>query len=380
MRILHTEAGLHWGGQESRTLIECRWLNAHGHAAWAACNPDSEIFKRGLAMGAPVVPIPMRGSLDIAASFSLFQWVRERKIDVVHTHGSRDSWIAFPLHALGVPVIRSRHVTIPVRSGLVRSFIFRHGCRRIVATAHIIREALVQNNGVRPDKIDVVGEGIDLSEYHEHVDGTSFRREFNIPPDAPLVGIVGMMRGEKGHPLFVDAAIEVSKTHPNAHFVLVGEGVGGRRVERECRDKITAHFGPGAVGVSLGKRGATFCPILMTGYRQNVAEAIAALDILVAPSFAEARNRAIAEAFAMRKAVIASNVGGIPEVVRHEINGLLFPTGDLLSLANAIRRLLDDTPLRRRLADAGHATAQAELSLDKVMEQTLAVYQSVTNP
>ena len=117
MNILHTECGLNWGGQEYRTLIEAQWLNRHGHRAWIACDPRSEFFRRGNERGAPVVAVSMRSNVDLFGLSSLWKFCRWKKVDVIHTHGPKDSWLCFPLHLAGYPVVRSRHTTVPIKSG-----------------------------------------------------------------------------------------------------------------------------------------------------------------------------------------------------------------------------------------------------------------------
>jgi len=361
VNILHTECGLNWGGQEYRTLIEASWLNAHGHRAWIACDPRSEFLRRGHEKKARVIAIPMRTNVDVTGLSMIWKFCRAEKMDVIHAHGPKDSWMCLPLHLTGYPIVRSRHITVPIKPGFAHSLIYRHGCRRVIATAQIIRDTLVNVNRLDPAHVDVVGEGVDLQEYHPGIDGRHFRTEFDIPPDAPLVGIIAMMRGDKGHHFFLDAAFEVLKTHPHARFVLVGEGIGGRRVEHECRARIET--------ANEQKR------IIMTGYRWDIPQVIASLDMVVVASIeVEAQSRVVPQAFASKRAVVATRVGGIPELIIDGQNGLLVTPGDGSVIAAAIKRLIDDTELRDRLARAGLETARSRLSLDRMMEETLAVY------
>jgi glycosyltransferase involved in cell wall biosynthesis len=362
VNVLHTECGLNWGGQEYRTLIEAKWLNANGHRSWIACDPRSELFRRGQEQKAPVVPVSMRNNADLIGLRSLWKLCRTEKIEVIHTHGPKDSWMCLPLYLAGYTVVRSRHVTVPIKPGFQHSCIYRYGCRRVIATAEIIRETLVNINKIDPAKIDIVGEGVDLKEYSPEIDGKPFRQEFGIPHDAPLIGIIAMMRGDKGHHFFLDAAFEILKSHPQARFVMVGEGIGGRRVERECRTRI--------------ENAKEQSRIIMTGYRWDIPQIMAALDIVVLASIeVEAQSRIVPQAFATKRAIVASRVGGVPELVNDEGNGLLVVKGDGSAIARAVKRLIDDPQLRDRLAAGGYETAQSRLSLEKMMEETLRVYQ-----
>ena len=313
-----------------------------------------------------MVPVSMRMNADLAGVTSLWKFCRREKAEVIHTHGPKDSWMCLPLHGAGYAVVRSRHITVPIKPGRAHSFIYRHGCRRVIATADCIRETLVRVNRLDAARVDVVGEGVDLDEFRPDLDGQAFRDEFRIPRDTPLVGIIAMMRGDKGHRYFLDAALELLKTHPATRFVLVGEGIGGKRVERECRERIAA--------AKEEER------IVMTGYRWDVPRVMAALDIVVVASVeVEGQSRIVPQAFASHRAVIATRVGGLPELVRDGENGLLVAAGDGAAMAQAMRRLMDDRSLRQRLAEAGWRLARAELSLDRMMERTLAVYGKAIN-
>lgn len=362
MNVLHTECGLNWGGQEYRTLIEANWLNQNGHQAWVACDQRSEMYARGLGLSAAVVPVSMRNNADLFGLSKLLQLCQTHKIDIIHTHGPKDSWLCYPLHCMGFPVVRSRHVTVPIKPGFQHSYIYKRGCRRVIATAEIIRDTLRVVNRLDPERIDVVGEGVDFKEYHPGVDGSPFRREQNVPLDAPFIGNIGMMRGDKGQHFFLDAALEVLKKHPDARFIMVGEGIGGRRVEKELRARIQ----------QAGEQHR----ILMPGYRWDVPNIIAALDIVVIASIeVEAQSRIVPQTFASKRAMIATDVGGIPELLKNEVNGLLVERESGTALAKAIERLIENPSLRLRLAEKGYEFAQKELSLDRMMEKTLAVYE-----
>lgn len=364
MKILHVESSLNWGGQEYRTLAEARWLNRKGHRTLIACNPGSE-----LARVAPdlCLEVPMRASFNPSASLAIRRLCREHDIDVVHVHSPKDAWICYPLHLAGVPVVRSRQITSAVKKTWSRSFVYRRGCAKVVATAECIRRDLIARNGVHPTRIAVVGEGVDLDQFKPQNDGGPFRREHGIAPQAPLFGIVAMIRPEKGHRYFVEAARQVLKQRPDARFAIIGEGTGKRETENEIRTLVREHFGCEKTG-----------PVFMTGYRTDTPAVMSALDVLVVPSIAEAQSLVVPQAFGSRTAVIASNVGGLPELVRHEETGLLTAPGNIEELAAAMIRLAADSELRERLAANGHRFVHQHLSFDGKMREMLSIYDEVT--
>src|SRR5579884_974861 len=166
MKILHTECSPHWGGQEYRTVLEIAWLNQNGHQAWLACDPKSAIIPHAEELNIPVVKTSMRNSADFKGLSTLIHFCISEKIDVIHTHGNKDSWICSPLHFWGFPVVRSRHITTPLRRRFGSGWIYHYGCDRIIATASCIKTTLISTYGLAPQKIVVIGEGVDLQEYH----------------------------------------------------------------------------------------------------------------------------------------------------------------------------------------------------------------------
>jgi glycosyltransferase involved in cell wall biosynthesis len=364
MNILHIETGLNWGGQEFRTLEEIQWLNDHGHRAFLVCQPDSEIGGRAQSLKVPMLAVPVARGANPASLAKVVRLCRREKIDLVHAHSSTDSSISYPLYLMGWPVIRSQHVLPKQKNSFNRTFFHRFGCTRVIATADAVRDDLVARFRVRPAKIDVVGEGIDLSRFNPEADGKWFSQKLDVPVGMPLVGMVAMVRPKKGHVQFVNAAAIVLKNNPDVRFVMAGEANADTRVFQE---KLYRNI--------TGAR-ATHA-ISTPGYIDDVPGLMAAMDVVVVPSLSEAQSRVVPEAFAMRKPVIASRVGGLPELVQDGVTGLLVPPDDPPALAKAILRLLDDPALRQKLAHAGHQKACADLSFDRMMEKTLAVYRKV---
>lgn len=362
LRVLELESSKNWGGQEERIVREMEWLGRHGHKAVLACNAQSAIAARARTAGLDVRAIPMRMNFDVPGLLQLRALVRSERPDVIHAHSSKDAWLALWFHISGVPVVRSRHITLSPRMPLGRKLIYRHGCRRLIASAGFIAESMREAIGVPDDRVEVVGECVDTTEFRPG-DGGAIREEFGIAPDAPLFGIVAMLRGEKGHNTFVHAARDVLRTCPNARFLVVGESTKNNttklRIEELLRTEFSSFPAP---------------PVIMAGFRKDIPQIMRALDCLVVPSRREAQTLVIPQAFATGKPAIGSNVGGIPELIRDGTNGLLVPRDDIPALAAAMVRMASDPELRRRCGKAGYDLAQSELAVDIKMGQLVACY------
>jgi glycosyltransferase involved in cell wall biosynthesis len=360
LKVLMTDASPNWGGQQYRLVREAVWLRERGHEVVVVCGERSRLAQY-LERNAPEMPLEKVPSWGSPRTFlRLAAFVRRWRPDLVHMRSGLDStWGAF-FHLTGWPVVRSRHMTIPERVSLRDTVGYRAGCRRVIAAAHFIKRDLIDHVGVSDSRVDVVGEGANLEEFHPGLDGGGFRAEFEIPPRSPLFGVVAMMRPEKGQRTFINAAASVLKFVPDARFVIVGGG-GGAYVDK-LHEKIRRKFPQGS------------SPVKITGYREDVSRVMAALDVVVVPSLHDAQTIVIPEAFASGKPVIASRVGGIPELVIHEENGLLVQPGDNNALASAMLRLLENPVLRNELANAGLGLARRELSFEKKAELLLDAY------
>ena len=353
---------MNWGGQEERLLREIQWLNRHGHAAILACHKSSAIAQHAALAGIGYHHVPMRSNVDIVGFAKLISLVLREKPDLIHARSSKDSWFALWFHQAGIPVVRSRHITLSEEMPHGRKLIYRHGCRRLIASANFIADNMRNVIGFAPDRVDVIGECVDPEEFHPG-DGSEFRREFGIAPGVPLFAVVGMLRGEKGQMIFARAAREVLGQRPDARFAIVGGSAKSTSLEKNLKDFIAAEF-PGAAAP----------PIIMTGFRRDIPVVMRAIDCLVVPSTKDAQTLVIPQAFAAGKPVIATRVGGIPDLVRDGENGLLFPAKDHDALAAAMLKIADDPTMARRLGEAGYGLAQRELATDKKMGELLACY------
>jgi glycosyltransferase involved in cell wall biosynthesis len=357
VNILYIESSRSWGGQEYRTCLEINWLNAHGHQASLICNPDSQVHSKASELGTRLVTMPLRSRVDPFCTLRLWKFCRQNKIDLLKTYSSKDHWICLPLFVCGIPLSRARCITDPIGSAS-RAFVFKHGCSQIVADASVIKRQLVEQHGIDPAKIEVIGSAVDLVKFKPPRNRTKFRREIGVGDDTPLIGNVGMIRPDKGQLQLVKAAPLVFEKHPDARFVIVGQGTGILKRGINVRNAIDK--------AGLADK------IIMAGYRWDTPNVYAACDMIVIASLhTEASPIVLREAFASGRPVIATKVGDIPEIVRHRENGLLIEPGDTQALAAAIVEFISEPELAARCALNGFRYATEHFSFDKMMEEKL---------
>jgi glycosyltransferase involved in cell wall biosynthesis len=352
--ILHTEASLGRGGQEIRTVAETRWLIGHGWNALIACQPDSLLLREARAASVPVEPIRMRSATDVGALLRVRRLIRDRGVSLVHTHSSVDSWLgSLAAKSLLRPVVRSRHVSIPIRHTLVYRL-----ADRIITSGEAVR-ATVISAGIAPEKIVTVSAGVDTEQFHAGVSGKSVRDELGLG-GASVIGLVANIRGSKGHNVFLDAARTVLAAAPDTRFLIVGDGVGFDEVKGRVQR------------MGLESR------VILTGFRRDVPEVMAALDVLVLPSTrSEATSQVIPQALAVGTPVVGSDVGGIPELVRDGETGRLVPPGDSGALAQAMLASLREPERSRAMARTGQAMILSQYTFDAAMARTTDVYRAL---
>lgn len=352
--MLHLESSRGFGGQEIRILAEADWLRRRGWPVLIATVPHGRLLAAARARGLPAAPVAMRHALDLAAVLALRRLMRASRAGIVHTHSSVDSWLGtVAAGSLGLPVVRSRHVTIPVRRR--RAWVYRRA-DAVIASAEFVRRGLIAA-GVPAERIVTVPAGVDLDRFHPGVSGAAVRRELGLT--GPVVGLIADMRSSKGHRFFLEAARRLLARVPEVRFLVVGDGVLRDSVRRWVAD--------------LGLQEA----VTLTGFRHDVPEVMAALDVVAVPSVREAISQVLLQALALGRPVVTTTVGGNPEVVRDGETGRLVPPADPEALAAALADLLRSPAEAARLAAAGCRQVRERYGLDAMMARTVEVYDTV---
>jgi glycosyltransferase involved in cell wall biosynthesis len=260
--VLHTESSRGFGGQELRTVSEAAWLTGRGVRIILAGQPGSRILEEAARAAIGTVDVTMRGAWDLAAVLHLARLIRGRGIDVVHTHSSIDAWVGgCAARVARVPVVRSRHVSIPIR----RRFnpVYTWLADRVVASGEAIRQAVLAA-GARPEAVVAIPAGVDLQEFAPGPPGGAVQREF--AGGRPVVGSVAMFRGSKGHEQLLEAFQRLRNEWPGARLLLVGDGVRRRAIEERVR------------------AGGLTGPVRITGFRRDVADLLRLMDCFVLAS------------------------------------------------------------------------------------------------
>ena len=366
LHILHTEAAVGWGGQEIRVLQETRLLLERGHTVSLVCQADSPLEERARSISSlrfHLIPISMKSALSLWAFLTLYRYVSKNNLDVIHTHSSVDSWLGGVVGKLsGVPVVRTRHVSLPVYDFFPNHLLYSYIPQKILTSGNMISDIVKQVRCVDSNKVVSVPAGVDIRKFDSEISGEKIREELKVNSNQILIGKIGVIRGWKGHNYFLEAIPLILKKIPNARFVIVGDGPGFK----EIKSKVNL------AGIDN--------KVDLLGHREDIPEIMAALDVQVLASFAgEGTPQVIPQAFAMKTPVVATKIASIPDLLGQGERGVLIEPKNALSLAEGVLKIMRSSEIANHLVENARSFCLKELTVDKMMDSTIAIYEEVAS-
>jgi glycosyltransferase involved in cell wall biosynthesis len=361
MKVVHLVIGGEVGGGQSIALRLAAAAGERGHDALVVSPSPGPFLELVEQAGFESRVVPLARAADLAGARRLARLLRAEGADLLHTHTmfSGNVLARLAARAARVPPLAHMHTEGYFRSGTLARRAQRaldnataRLCARIVAVSESTRAAL-EEQGYPRDRLVVVRNGIDLPAPEER----GLREELGVPGDAFLVACIGRLSPYKGQLELLEAL----ERAPGVHAVLIGldHQTGGAYRERLEAD---AH--------RLGVNGR----VRFAGYRPGAAALLADCDALALPSWIEGLPLVALEAMARRKPVVATAVGGTPELVADGETGLLVPPRDVGALAAALSALAADRARAARMGEAGHERVAREFSARAMADRILEIY------
>lgn len=360
MFSLHIDTARTWRGGQNQVLVTVMGLRALGHRTLVVAHPSGELRQRAKE-GLDVIALAPRTEMDLSAAWRLSRLIKQVKPDIIHAHDPHG--VAMAAMALSMstqpakpPLVASRRVDFRMQGNSLSRWKYRQvDC--FICASDAIRQILLAD-GVPPLRAVTVHEGIDLSRV-DAAPPANLHAELWLPHHAPLIGNVAALVPHKGQRHLIESAALVVRQVPDARFVVAGEGELRPVLERAIRDH------------HLEKH------VLLLGFRPDVLSLHKAFDIFAMSSITEGLGTSLLDAMASGKPVVATAAGGIPEVVVDGETGFLVPPRDHEAMANSLVTLLKDEQLRQRMGRAGLVRARRKFSADRMVQQTLRVYERV---
>jgi glycosyltransferase involved in cell wall biosynthesis len=312
---------------------------------------------RAMGIETHVVPFPRlsRPGVSMLRSVSMLTGlIRQTGVRLLHANGSRAMFYAGLAGRIKRrPVLW--HVRIAERDRLLDRFLARLACRIIVCS----RAVGCRFDWATPGKVQCVYNGVDLTEFSPRQPAQALRQSLALSRNGPVVMSVGRFVHFKGYAHLLETAYLVRKAMPEVQWVLVGDGELKGTLEAQCRRLGLAE------------------DVHFLGWRDDIPELLALCNLFVLPSLGEHFGRVLIEAMAMEKAVVATDAGGVPEVVVHGETGLLVPPGQPKEMADAVVDIVKDPARAARLGKAGRKRVEAEFDITKDVHAIEAIYVEV---
>ena len=316
------------------------------------------------AAGVPVVAFPVRSFRHpsvLGAARQLSRYVRQHRIRLVHTFDVPATLFGVPAARVvrGLKVLSSQRAHRDLTPGATRGLLrlTDRMADAIVVNCDALRRQLIEEDKVPPDRIRLCYNGVDIAEFFP---GTGQKvRPTPLEQAALVIGVVCALRPEKNLDTLLEAFATVRHLRPGLTLAIVGSGPCLPGLQARARE----------LGISAQ---CVFEPAT-----NQVAQWLRAFDIFVLPSRSEALSNSLMEAMASGCAVVASEVGGNPELVQERQTGLLFPSGDAGRLGEALRLLIEDAPLRQQLGAAAARSMIDHFSLAKSAERMGEIYDEI---
>lgn len=363
MKILQICSASEMGGGEVHVADLVRGLADRGHAVYLAVRPNSPL--RGPLAGviASWHEMPLRNSLDLQSARAIAELADAHGIDIIHAHMGRDYLVAALAcrNTNGVKLILTRHHYLPLKRNTLYRWMLRDAAA-VIAVSDSVRDSVIERLGLPDERVRTLPNWIDPERFKplgRDATRAMFRLRANI-----VVACIGQVTPAKGQEEFIRAAATVARMRSDVEFLIVGE-------ERESDRPFTAQLNRLAASLGVGEK------LRFTGYVRHMPELLAAVDVVVVPSWDEGFSLVTIEAMAARRAVLASNVGGITGIIKDNTTGLLFPPRDVHALTDKLLWLVSDAPLRERLSAQGQRDVYSRFGREQIIEQIESLYLEV---
>lgn len=355
------------GGVEQHVMDLLRRVDRGRFSVRLVCPPVLREMMRGEldSLDVAVDEIEIRSWRRVGEIRRLRRVLREWRPHVVHSHlyfAARYGNAIARWSGVGA-VVETAHIEEMWRTGWRRCLALVDGvasrlAHRVIAVSHAVKRFYVEAKRVPAERIVVIHNGVDLERFDPDVprDVLGLRAAVGLRAEHRVVAVVGRLTGQKGHRYLVEAVPRVVAAVPEARFVIAGRG----ELEGALREQAAA------LGVAD--------KVVFAGFRGDAENVYAMSDVVVLPSLFEGLPLTVAEAQAMGRPVVATNVSGTPEVVLDGESGLLVEPRDVAALGDALVRVLSDRALACRMGQRGREHVRAEFSLERQVRLTEAVY------
>lgn len=358
--LLHTEASMGWGGQEIRILKESLGLSSRGWNVILACDPQSQLFAKALDHNLALIPVSWSYQSSCRTIKQLVRAARDCDIKIFNTHSSKDSWIgSIAARLAGCKVVRTRHLSTPIQGGLNAKLLYGKLADAIVCTSQDTVRQLRGHLGDKPS-IECIPTGVDEEAMGQAArERSATRAQLGIKEGQIAVGTACVLRSWKGLEEFIEAA-SLFCADSSVRFFIFGGGAGLEHYQ------------------SLQKSKFPHANITFTGHLNHAPSAISALDIFCLLSTAhEGISQSSLQAAYLKKPLVTTTVGGLPEVCIHGKTGFCVEPRKSGQVYQALQTLVKNPQLCLQMGQSGFDLVKERFTFDQTLNQMEQVFRTV---
>lgn len=367
-RVLQLIGNLRPGGAENVVVNLAKGLKAQKLDVMVLSREGGSLLQQLYGISTQV--LPKKGIFDWQYLLALSKLVYTNKIDIIHSHLFGNNFygflaslitkrkVIFTIH--GEDCFKSRNRILFYKS--VAPFV-----SKIVTVSKPLYRFLIDELCIRKEKVSLIPNGINTSFFRHRIGLENHKKKIGLPLDVPIIGAIGNISPVKGYDILLNAAINVHNEIPNACFVIVG---GTSQHYEEYMKDLRAL----AITKNITDK------VFFLGKRDDVEEILPLFDVYVLPSRSEGTSIALLEAMASGRPIIATNVGGTPDIIESNKTGIIIPPEDPYSLSNAIIKLLKNSSLAKGLSERAQLVVEKEFSIDSMLTNYMSLYEEIYNP
>lgn len=350
LKILHMDPERGWGGGERQVVGLLSYLSHHGHQNHLLAHPEGLLFEEVRKIGVVTFPITVRNDLDFRPVFALRRLIQKEKYDIVHFHTKRAHALSLWLGRIhpGIRYVVTRRMDYPVKRNWYNDYLYNRRVDGVVAISRKIADLLVEG-GVRSEEIRLIHSGIDPAPFQRKPAGGS-----GATPT--VIGTVAVLEERKGHRFLLEAAALLKQQGLRLKYRFAGEGLQRQKLQQ--------------IALELGLREE----VEFGGFIPDIPGFLSTIDIFVLPSLHEGLGVAVLEAMAAGKAVVATRVGGLADLVDDTITGLLVAAKDCGALAQAISKLLSQPGLAQQMGESGRERVRKHFTAEQMAKKNEDFY------
>ncbi len=373
MKILHFISGGDSGGAKTHVLTLLDNLRKLNIDVELLCIMEGIFTEEAKQLKIPVTIIPQSKRYDLSVTRKILDYMNNSGADIIHCHGARANYIYLMIKGkIKAPVITTLHsdykldfkdnrrkqmIYAPINSFALRRF------KNILTVTKAFKDMLI-SRGFKEERLHVIYNGLDFNKVLPCLNRAEFFERINIPydPDKKYVGIAARLYAVKGVDVFLRAANIIAKKRDDINFIVLGDG--------EMWDKCKAYVDENNLGKKVFMAGQITDPIIMNSFYR-------AVDVNTLTSYSESFPYALLEGARMKKATVATAVGGIPEMIEDSRSGYLVTSGDENMLADRIEKLCGDMVLNRTMGEAFYERAKSLFSVEQMAKTHIDIYTKI---